>query len=96
MSESLGVVIATEDSPSTSEFSFVVKDKTVKKGQYVQLKHSGGILFGFVSEVFKSNRYFERAESVAEFEKISAISSQFPSDSWEYVIGAVKILGVFN
>jgi DNA helicase HerA-like ATPase len=96
MSESLGVIIATEDSPSTSEFSFVVKDKSVKKGQYVQVKHGDGLLFGFVSEVMKSNRYFERAESVAEFGRGPGVSAQFPSDSWEYLVGLVKILGVFS
>ncbi|MFH1785700.1 MAG: ATP-binding protein [Candidatus Micrarchaeota archaeon] len=96
MEDSLGIILATEESPSTSEFSFVVKEKNIKKGQYVQVKHSNGILFGFISEVFKSNRYFERAESVAEFEKTTSIPSQFPSDSWEYVIGVVKILGVFD
>ena len=92
----MGVVIATEESPSTSEFSFVAREKAVKKGQYVQVSHGKGILFGFVSEVFKSNRYFERAESVADFEKGAGISSQFPADSWEYVLGAVKVLGVFD
>ncbi len=36
MSEALGTVIAAEESPSTSEFSFVVKGGGVRKGQYVQ------------------------------------------------------------
>ncbi|MEW6723013.1 MAG: ATP-binding protein [Candidatus Micrarchaeota archaeon] len=96
MASSLGVVIAREDSPSTSEFYFVIKEKSVKKGQFVQVNSGEGTMFGFVSEVFKSNRYFERAESVAEFERSAAISSHFPSDSWEYVLAAVKILGVFG
>ncbi|MFN7991126.1 MAG: ATP-binding protein [Candidatus Micrarchaeia archaeon] len=96
MSESLGVIIAAEESPSTSEFSFVVKDRGVKKGQFVSVRHGNGTMFGFVSEVFKSNRYYERAESVAEFERTSGVASQFPSGSWEYTIGAVKILGVFS
>jgi DNA helicase HerA-like ATPase len=95
MAESLGIIITTEESPSTSEFSFVLK-KDVKKGQYVQLRHGQGQMFGFISEVYKSNRYYERAESVSEFEKGSGMSSQFPSDSWEYVVGNVKILGVFK
>ncbi len=95
MSDPLGVIIANENSPSTSEFSFVLK-KEAKKGQYVQVDHSQGILFGYVSEIYKSNRYFERAESVAEFEKHSGMQSQFPSASWECVVGQVKILGVFN
>lgn len=96
MNESLGVILTTEESPSTSEFSFVVKEKAIKKGQYVQVQHGSGTMFGFVSEVFKSNRYFERAESVAEFERTTSIPTQFPSDSWEYVIGVVKILGTFT
>ncbi|MFH1684840.1 MAG: ATP-binding protein [Candidatus Micrarchaeota archaeon] len=89
----LGTIIATDGSPSTSEFSFVLKSHA-KKGQYVQLNHSQGLLFGYISEIYKSNRYFERAESVAEFEKHSSIDSHFPTSSWEYVIGNVKILGV--
>ena len=91
---SLGVVIAREESPSTSEFFFVVRDK-VSKGQYVQLEHSQGRLFGYVAEMFKSNRYFERAESVAEFEKGGGMSN-FPSSSWEHTVALVKILGVYN
>lgn len=94
MAESLGTIIATEESPSTSEFSFVVKGGSVLKGQYVQVAHPDGELFGFVSEVYKSNRYFERAESVAEFERGQGIRTQFPSDSWEYLVAAVKVLGV--
>jgi DNA helicase HerA-like ATPase len=96
MTTALGTIIATEDSPSTSEFSFVVKGELVKKGQFVQVNHGNNMLFGFVSEVFKSNRYFERAESVADFEKTLGITSHFPSESWEYLIGVVKVLGVFN
>jgi DNA helicase HerA-like ATPase len=95
MAGALGIIITAEESPSTSEFSFVLK-KEVKKGQYVQVRHSQGELFGFISEVYKSNRYFERAESVAEFEKGGGMAAQFPSDSWEYVVGNVKVLGVFN
>ena len=90
----LGVVIAREESPSTSEFFFVVSGR-VSKGQYVQLQHSQGRLFGYVSEMFKANRYFERAESVAEFEKGGGMSN-FPSSSWEHTVALVKILGVYN
>ena len=92
----LGVIIVTEESPSTSEFSFVIKNNSVKKGQYVQVHEDDRTLFGFVSEIVKANRYFERAESVAEFERNGRLDLQFPSSSWEYVIGQVKILGVFK
>lgn len=98
MSESslLGTVIAAEESPSTSEFSFVVNGAGARKGQYVQVAHGKGIMFGYISEIFKSNRYFERAESVAEFEKGKGMSSQFPSSSWEYMVALVKVLGVHD
>jgi len=90
----LGTIIATDGSPSTSEFSFVLKSHA-NKGQYVQLEHSQGLLFGYISEIYKSNRYFERAESVAEFEKHSSIDSHFPTSSWEYMIANVKVMRGF-
>lgn len=97
MSDMLGTIIALEDSPSTSEFSFVVcNDGEVKKGQYVEVRRVAGRMFGYVSEITRSNRYFERAESVAEYGKSSAIPDNFPSKSWEYAIAQVKILGTFD
>lgn len=96
MSDSLGTIISTEDSPSTSDCRFVIKSKTVKKGQYVTINSHNLVLFGMVVEIYKANRYFERAESVASFEKASSIKSHFPSDSWEYIVAHVKILGSFR
>ncbi|MBU0532493.1 ATP-binding protein [Candidatus Micrarchaeota archaeon] len=90
----LGTIIVTDGTPSTTDFSFVLKNP-VKKGQYVQVKNNDDILFGYISEITKANRYFERAESVAEFEKYSGMES-FPSSSWEYVLATVKVLGVFK
>ncbi|MBD3209986.1 DUF87 domain-containing protein [Candidatus Micrarchaeota archaeon] len=95
MDESLGTIIASEGTPSTSDFSFVLR-KPVNKGQYVQVSRDSGLLFGYVSEITKANRYFERAESVAEFEKNSGMESNFPSSSWEYVIALVKTLGTYH
>lgn len=96
MGQAIGTVIATEESPSTAEFSFVIKGAGVRKGQYVQIVHGEGLLFGFVSELFKSNRYFERAESVADYEKGAGMAAQFPSGSWEYMVAQVRVLGVFR
>ncbi len=92
----IGTVITTEESPSTSEFSFVFdpNEKGVKKGQYVQTDSEQGTVFGYIAEIFRSNRYFERAESVAEYERVSAMSNNFPTSSWEYIIAQVKVLGV--
>ncbi len=96
MPDHLGIIITTEQSPSTTEFTFVVNGQNVKKGQYVQVPIDSGLIFGFVSEITKQNRYFEKPESVAEFEKGSGIKANFPSDSWEYELAIVKILGKFS
>jgi hypothetical protein len=92
--QSLGTVISTELSPTTMEFAFVLDTASpVRKGQFVQTTSEEGIVFGFVAEIARANRYFERAESVAEYEKETPISSHFPIKSWEYAIAEVKILG---
>ncbi|MDO8627275.1 MAG: ATP-binding protein, partial [Candidatus Diapherotrites archaeon] len=45
----------------------------------------------------KTNRYFERAESVKEFElKGSALFEQFPTSEWEYLVAETKPLGVLK
>jgi len=94
MEKNLGTIVALEGSPSTSEFSFVINKETeVRKGQYVQVKSGKELVFGYVAEIVRANRYFEHAESVAEFEKIGRISESFPADGWEYVLAQVKILG---
>jgi len=82
-----------EGSPSTNEFFFVInKDAPVLKGQYVQVMHKGSLVFGYVNEITKANRYFERAESVAEYEKSGGMDA-FPTDGWEYIMAQVRILG---
>ncbi len=49
-----------------------------------------------VNDVIKTNRYFERAESVKEFEASGRkLFEQFPTDEWEYLLGIAKPLGVF-
>ncbi len=93
----LGTVISLEGSPSTSHFSFVIDaEKRVKKGQFVQNESENGAIFGFVSEITRANRYFERAESVAEYEKTMPMTDNFPISSWDYLIAEVKILGTFS
>ncbi len=90
----LGTVIADEHIPNTSEFAFVFdKGAKVRKGQYVQAESEDGLVFGYVADVYRGNRYFERAESVSEYERESKIADHFPVKDWEYIIGQVKILG---
>ncbi|NYZ77573.1 ATP-binding protein [Candidatus Micrarchaeota archaeon] len=96
MGTKLGKIITGEESPSTAEFLFVIDNPIVKKGQYVEVNSSGQKFFGYVSEITKSNRYFERPESVAEYERNGSMNEKFPSDSWEYSVAAVKLLGSFK
>lgn len=95
----LGTVISTLDSPNTTQFAFVINDDAiggVRKGQFVELEHENGKLIGVVKDIFRSNRYFERAESVAEYERSGVLSSHFPTDDWSYTIAEARIIGVFD
>ncbi|PIN83425.1 hypothetical protein COV61_03130, partial [Candidatus Micrarchaeota archaeon CG11_big_fil_rev_8_21_14_0_20_47_5] len=95
-STSLGTVISTIDSPTTSFFSFVISSPNVRKGQFVQTRCEDGMLFGTISEIMRANRYFEHAESVSEYEKGSPMPQNFPTADWEYVIARVRALGVYK
>ncbi|HZX19945.1 MAG TPA: ATP-binding protein, partial [archaeon] len=45
----------------------------------------------------KSNRYFERVESVKEFEATgSKLFEQFPTQEWEFLVAKTRPLGVFS
>ncbi len=92
----LGKIITGEGMPSTSEFLFVIDNPKVKKGQYVEVSSNGQRFFGYVSEITKSNRYFERPESVAEYERSGSMNDKFPSDSWEYSTASVRLLGCYR
>jgi len=96
MGAQLGKIITGEETPSTTEFLFVIDNPGVKKGQYVEVDSSGQKFFGYVSEIIKSNRYFERPESVAEYERSGSMNEKFPSDSWEYSVANVRLLGCFR
>ncbi|MFP3949527.1 MAG: helicase HerA domain-containing protein [Candidatus Micrarchaeia archaeon] len=94
MQRPLGTVISTEESPTTMQYAFVLDEGSpVKKGQFIQTTSEEGIIFGYVSEITRANRYFERAESVAEYERETPISTHFPIKSWEYAIAEVRVLG---
>jgi len=50
-----------------------------------------------VQNVVKTNRYFERAESIREYERSGQpMSSIFPTDRWEYIIAEAQPLGVYG
>ncbi len=51
---------------------------------------------GSVTEITRANRYFERAESVAEYERSSPMSESFPTGEWEYTVALVRVHGIFE
>lgn len=98
MEQPIGTVISTEESPNSSEFCFVIgENANVKKGQHITVETSEGKIIARISDVIKTNRYFERAESVREFERSGKpVNELFPSERWEYVVAQAAALGVYN
>ncbi|MFA4855859.1 MAG: ATP-binding protein [archaeon] len=95
--EEIGTVISTMEGPAPSNFDFVVNKGKVHRGQFVELDYDEGTLIALVNDVVKTNRYFERADSVKEFESSGhAMSEQFPTLEWEYLVAKTKPLGVFS
>lgn len=94
----LGTIISTMEGPTTSEFSFVINSKGgARKNEFVQLNSDDGLLVASVRELFRANRYFERAESISEYEKAgTSFTEQFPAADWEYSIARCVILGVLD
>lgn len=92
----LGTIISTMEGPTTISFSFVIGSSKVRKGQFVKVKSDAGFVLGSVSEITRANRYFERAESVAEYERTSPMTESFPVTDWEYVVANVRVHGVFE
>ena len=58
-------------------FSFVVKS-AVKRGEFVAVKTQDGILLANISNIYKTNKYFESAGSVQEYSKDSDLNTAFP------------------
>ncbi|HLC47504.1 MAG TPA: ATP-binding protein [Candidatus Norongarragalinales archaeon] len=102
----LGTVISTMDSPTTNRFSFVIANASVvRKARFVQLKTEEGTLLGVVQDIVRANRYFERAESVSEYEKNgkkagaginSSFSENFPTEEWEFAVAQCAVLGAYD
>lgn len=97
MSEEIGTVVSTLDGPSPSCLDFVVNSGVIHRGQFVEIDYSEGTLIALVNDVVKTNRYFERAESVKEFESNGRkLLEQFPTTEWEYLLAKTRPLGVYS
>lgn len=93
--EQLGTVIATEENPNTYQFVFVVSGNVVK-GQYVEVHHEKRIYIALVNELMRSNKYFERPETVMDYERVGNIDMSFPTDDWDYMVAEARLFGVFE
>ncbi|MEM7826407.1 MAG: ATP-binding protein [Candidatus Aenigmatarchaeota archaeon] len=98
--EEVGIVISTSQGPSSTEFSFVVNKEgklPIQKGEYVQVNTEQGLLIARVAEILRMNRYFTRAESVAEYEKSGKeLEEIFPANKWEFLVALAIPLGIFE
>jgi len=93
----LGTIIATPEGPSVNNFSFVISaGQIVKRGQFVSVDTEDGRAIATVSNIFKTNRYFESAGSVNEQNKTSQLYSAFPVKEWEYTIAEAHISGAYD
>jgi DNA helicase HerA-like ATPase len=95
--KTLGTVISNENGPTTMSFDFAISDSSVRKGQFVQIDDAENSIIARVDEIYKTNRYFSRADSVIEYERSGKpINEVFPVDRWEYLVGSCTILGMFS
>ncbi|MEK6972763.1 MAG: DUF87 domain-containing protein [archaeon] len=96
-SQTVGTVISAINSPNPSSADFVVTSGLIHRGQFVEIENPSGNFIALVMDVYKTNKYFERADSVKEFEsKGQALFEQFPVHEWEYLVANTKPLGVYS
>ena len=93
-----GKIISDPEGPSTQAFSFSIsKGQVVRRGQFVQINVPDGRMIARVSDIIKSNRFFDRPETVSEYESSGkALSDLFPVDEWTYLVARAVPMGVFT
>ena len=93
--EKLGTVVSSLEGPSPTNIDFVAEGEgKVHKGMFVELEYSEGTIISLVTDVIKTNRYFERPDSVKEIGE--DLEKHFPTADWEFLLGKARPLGVFK
>lgn len=96
MGAKLGTIVSTDETPTPTDFRFVLTGD-VEKDQFVEFDTGNGRAIARVSDVTRTNRYFREAESVSEYEKSGTpIEAMVPTDDWEYREGVGTVLGVYQ
>lgn len=98
MVKEYGTIISTFDSPSTRKFSFVLrKDVVVHRSQFVQLDVVDGKLIGRIVDIFRTNKYFNRPESVNDMSSSgNEMEWHYPVWEHEYLVAEAVPVGVFD
>jgi len=94
MVEQLGTVVSSMEGPSPSSVDFVINNGKAHKGMFVELEYSEGVMMLLVEDVMKTNRYFERPDSVKAIGE--ELEKNFPASDWEFLIAKSKPIGVFK
>lgn len=95
MTDPVGTIVSTEDTPTPDEFFFVLEEQ-VNKDQFVEFDTDEGRAVARVTNVRKTNDYFMRPGDVSEYTKDGGqIEDHFPTTEWEYLVAEGRILGVY-
>jgi len=93
----LGTVVCTKNGPSVNAFDFVLEDETpsVRRGEFVSsVVQEGVTVIARVHDLVRTNRYFEHAEAVREYQsRGQSLRSMFPTDRWQYTIAQTQVIG---
>ncbi|MDD3159425.1 MAG: ATP-binding protein [Candidatus ainarchaeum sp.] len=90
----LGTVVSNFDGPSPSRVDFVINNGMIHKGMFVEIPYSQGNMICMVEDLIKTNRYFERPDSVKTIG--SEMENHFPVADWEFLIAKTRPLGIFS
>ncbi len=92
----IGVVVSNEGpSPNVVEF-VVLGDEPVHQGSFVEMDHPEGKLIALVTDVKRTNRYFEHVEAVKEYSVRSSMEKTFPVGEWEFTVAVTRPLVVWD
>ena len=98
---SLGVVVATETSPTPNIFHFVISEENARSlaenGTFVQIRNKDNSLtLGMIQTLRRTNRYFSSTDMIHGSSSGLAPPQLFPAERWDYIIAETKVLGVFK
>ncbi len=91
----VGIIVSAENSPSTTQFMFVLNEgyKTLKKGQFVEaIAKDGRRIAASIIDIFSSNPYAEDKLVAREIFGNNA-SIHFPVEECQTVYGIARIIG---